>query len=496
MEDVAGVIERPIYHDEKPRAIDWSPNGTWLASGASSGSMIIWDTEAWKPIFRDSFPPGGYIYFNGTRHLKFSPDGSMLGAVLEDGTIRIWNTENWSILKEFHSMSDYNYGIEWSPDGSLIATAGDDRSLRLWDTSTWTIYREIDIANGLSTTYEFSPDGNYFAYFQVLTDLNRSLIVLDTTTWERIDFQFFSDHTPYTISWSADSSNLAAVVNDGSLVVWHIPSGSKVFNTTIKENYPYISVEEVLEFSPNGEYLSFGTDSGQINIWSTDKWDLIRTIDGHGDTLEHPTDVYEGSMIWSLRWTRDSKYIATIGSDHHIRIWEAGTWNELARLSEFIEGEGANLEIISFEFDDHRNPGNVDNSFFKIVYRNSGDKSTGSWSYKVIVNGKKVHEGRPDYWRLSPTETREQRILFPIDYLGEVEVELIVDSLDEVEESDENDNSAEVHLNVKQDDQLTNNVISFLLIMAMIAILGAATALFLIRRSQKNEKMGPPQENP
>ncbi|MFW3146322.1 MAG: CARDB domain-containing protein [Thermoplasmatota archaeon] len=494
--EVSGLIERPIYHDETVRAVDWSPNGTWMASGAYEGSMIIWDTIEWRPIFRDVFPPAGNTHFDGTRHLRFSPDGSMLGAVTSDGLIRIWRTMNWTVLKEFDSGSENNYGIEWNPDGTLIAAGGSDRSLRLWDTSTWTIYREIDIMGGLSPTYEFSPNGRYFAYHQVLTDLNRSIRVLDTTNWEYLDFQPYFEDGTITISWSPDSAQLAAAIRDTRMLVWSIPSGDIIFNTTIKLNHYDITVEEVLEFSPDGKYLAFGSDSGAINIWTTDKWEPVANDMGHCDTLEHPTDRYEGSMIWLLRWSEDSRYIATVGSDHYIRIWEEGTWEEYVHMSEFIEGEGPNLELVSLELDDDSNPAHSDSTYFKIIYRNTGDKSTGKWRFRVLVNDEEELEREPDNWMISPGEVREERFPVPINDLGDVKVEVVIDSLDEVKESDEKDNSAVTHLNVREDTSPSSTSLIIRSILIIGTIIGIAMIVILAVVSRKKEKEGSAYHGP
>ena len=64
-----------------------------------------------------------------------------------------------------------------------------------------------------------------------------------------------------------------------------------------------------LEFSRDGKYLaSVGMDK-IANLWSTDSWELVRRFEGHANSVN------------SLAITPGQKRLVTGSSDNTVRIW-------------------------------------------------------------------------------------------------------------------------------------------------------------------------------
>ncbi len=105
-----------LYLQRYPFAVDFSPDGNYLAAGTLEG-IILW-----------KFTPGGVEQVqvlgnpsdeNGYYSLAFSPDGTLLAAASADGKIRVWDLETGQARWE---MAGGVY-VAFSPDGTRLASS-------------------------------------------------------------------------------------------------------------------------------------------------------------------------------------------------------------------------------------------------------------------------------------------------------------------------------------------------------------------------------------
>ncbi len=80
---------------------------------------------------------------------------------------------------------------------------------------------------------------------------------------------------------------------------------------------------ERFSFSPNGKYVASAGGDSTIHVWRVKTGDLVTVIRGHID------------KIIGVRFSEDSKWLASTARqpiDSTIRIWECGTWKEVAQV--------------------------------------------------------------------------------------------------------------------------------------------------------------------
>ncbi len=104
----------------------WSPDGTKIATaqngenpqnGADDFSIRIWDVNTRQTITQL------VNHTNYVTSLDWSPDGTRLASGGIDETIRIWNTTTWQTIKLVEAPNSV-YAVAWSPDGSKLAHGG------------------------------------------------------------------------------------------------------------------------------------------------------------------------------------------------------------------------------------------------------------------------------------------------------------------------------------------------------------------------------------
>jgi WD40 repeat protein/serine/threonine protein kinase/DNA-binding SARP family transcriptional activator len=366
-----GVITMPVHIDLNEQVgISLSPDWTRLIVRHADGLVSVWDATVSATKSKALFNLVGHKEY--VEDIDFSPDGTHLATVSYDGTARIWEAGTGKLLFTLTGHTNTVRGVAFSPDGRYLATFGDSM-VRVWDAATG---KELFYFNaGGGGGIEFSPDGLHLATVQDTTIkiwnltpvLQTNLLsALNTDVTDAIKNQglWLQGHTGgvLDITFNSNGTRLISTGFDGTARVWDIsPAGAKEW-LTLAGHDSFWDITDVA-FSPDGIRLATASPDLTAKIWDAATGRELVTLVGHSEGLYEVTFSPDGTRlatasadhtarIWDARtgqelltltghtdlvndvaYSPDGAYLATAGEDHTAKIWDARTGQELLTLT-------------------------------------------------------------------------------------------------------------------------------------------------------------------
>ncbi|KAK0132879.1 Protein NEDD1 [Merluccius polli] len=144
-------------HKEEVTCVSFNSNDTAVASGSTSGDLILHSLTT-----NLSSKPFGHGANQPIHDLRLSPlKRSLLGSVSDGGTVALWDSNSQKELHVFDGAHKApGSGLAFSPASDLLfISAGLDKKIICYDTASKIILRVIRVDAPL-TAVDFSPDGS------------------------------------------------------------------------------------------------------------------------------------------------------------------------------------------------------------------------------------------------------------------------------------------------------------------------------------------------
>lgn len=285
-------------HTEKVGGVAWHPRATLdqptsavnLVSGAADNNVHLWNLEQDTPI--------GTLRGHAARVARVAvhPSGKYVGSASFDGTWRLWElqTQKELLLQEGHSKEVYS--IEFQNDGALVASGGLDSIARLWDLRTGRTCMVLDGHASSILSIDFHPNG-----YQVATasgddtcriwDMRKlkSIYTIPAHQSSVSDVRFFRSGEEMQAKWEHAGASVNGVKTNGRA------DSMDTSNDQDEDKKPST-------LSKSGLYLATSGYDGLLKVWSSDDWQLLRSLRGdNGKVMScdiHPDGEYLASGEW------------------------------------------------------------------------------------------------------------------------------------------------------------------------------------------------------
>jgi eukaryotic-like serine/threonine-protein kinase len=282
-----------LGHEHVVKSLIYTPDGKYLASASSDGSIKIWDLS--KKRARCALR-GHELSVNA---LAVSPNGDLIASASSDGTVKIWDLNKETALITLNNYRGSLRALAISPHGKSLALANDE-NIELWDISA---HQRLAFFKGhvrLVEAVEFSCDGT-----QIISGgVDETIRFWDVTNKISLGMITCQDHCINALSCSVDGI-LATGGKDGTIRLWDIASKTDL---AILEGHE--DSVRALTFSTRGDYIISGDWSGVVKLWDTAMGLEIVSLEAHD------------GAVFAVAFSPDEKQVATAGYDRCIKLWD------------------------------------------------------------------------------------------------------------------------------------------------------------------------------
>ena len=289
-------------HTAGVRSVSFSPDGTLLASGASNGTIFVWDVGTGEKV--ETIAGQDDII-----SLSFSPDSTLLAwSLFGSSRIFVWDVETGERVEAIAGHTDGIHSLSFSPDGSLLAVGTRDGRIFLWDVA---VGERVETLIGHTDWVEsvaFSPDGSLLAS----ASSDGTVKVWDVETGERV--KTLVEHTDrwwwiYPVAFAPDGSLLTFDPLGGTVRVWDVETGEMV-----ETRGRFTEWSSSMIFSPDGSLIAADSFGGTVKVWDVETGETVETLVGHTDWVQ------------SVAFAPDGSLIASASSDSTVKVWDISKW--------------------------------------------------------------------------------------------------------------------------------------------------------------------------
>ncbi len=113
-------------HSSQGFAVSYSPDGKFVATGASDNTARVWNAANGKEA---KLLKG---HDSSVLDVAFSPNGKILATASGDDTIKLWDVATGEEIKTLEGHKDGVTQLAWSRDGTKLASGDEGGVIKLW----------------------------------------------------------------------------------------------------------------------------------------------------------------------------------------------------------------------------------------------------------------------------------------------------------------------------------------------------------------------------
>lgn len=316
-------------HEDWIRAIAFSSDGRYIASGSDDSVVRIWDAEMGTTQHRVKVRRG-WVY-----SIAFSSEG-VVAAASDDYSITLWMASTGREVSHLTDLDDTPYSLSFSPDGTKLAAVCSGESV-LWETELNTGFEKWSRVSNKThddslQAITFSPDGNLLA----AGSYNGNVHIWDAGTDARLLTFKGDDNRINAVAFSSDSKLLASATDDGKVTIWDMnnPNPGNIDDEEAEGKDEGIDRRlHILEPGTGAiKSVAFSLDVDRPRLAAATEYTIHVWDAKSGTVIQNLRS--QSSNIQSIAFAPDGSYLASGSFDCSIHLWYAS--NE-ATDQEFVD---------------------------------------------------------------------------------------------------------------------------------------------------------------
>ncbi|MEU6778840.1 TIR domain-containing protein [Nonomuraea angiospora] len=314
---VGGAPVRTLQgHRGRVYAVAFARTRDLLATGASDGAVLLWDSLTGECLHALK----GHA--DGVWPVRLSPSGDLVAAGGGDGVVRVWETATGRLA---HALEGHQAPIYTASFGHSVLVTGDAAGVvRVWDLTSGQVKETLDGHRGSVYRAVHSPDRRLLA----TGDEAGTVRLWDTATWQPLHVLGGHAGSVYCVAFSPDGSLLATGDTAGAVRLWEASGESRGVHTT------HAAAVYQVTFSPDGQALASGDSGGVLRLQPVGGGRRVE-LTGHR------------SSVWPFAFRPDGQQIATSSNDGTVRLWDPGS----GKCQRVLRGHGRRISSVRFSAD-------------------------------------------------------------------------------------------------------------------------------------------------
>jgi len=244
------VTRRLDGHTRPVTSVDFSPDGSRLASASADGQVVVWDMSQGRALWK-SAKSWSYMYC-----VAFHPRGIELASSDAGSKHRviIWEPETGEMLGVLKGHTNCVHAVAFSPDGAQMASGSSDKTVRVWDAQTRTEARCLEGHSTQVLSVAFSPVGSVLAS----GSSDGTILVWDVKTGNILQSLRSPGWGVCSLSFDPSGSLLAASAGGGDFFrIWRVDKGDELLRVRLANT-------RAASFSPDGKLVAAASPNERV----------------------------------------------------------------------------------------------------------------------------------------------------------------------------------------------------------------------------------------
>ena len=353
---------------ESLQTVEFSHDGTMVASGSDHGTVVVWDLIAGTrreelpgnagPVWDLAFSPDDAILYSaGSKLLAWdlggdqrflrqaaepqpgdpfsslavpAPDGEAVAYINagkpgeRQSTIQFRDVASGRLSEPIVTEHD-NWGAAWRPpDAEQLATTDGDGFVRVWDWRHNELIAEKPVGQGYVGGIAYSDDGQRI----VVGERWGAVFQVDADTLEPVGERIELDAVVREVFPARDPGTALVLLVGRSYALVDFEDG-----TLVKAD---LGVQPAtVDISPDGKHLAVGATTGAVAVAE------IRT----GKWVRPPAASHDG-WVQRVAYAPDGSIVVSSGHDGQVKVWDGRTGEPLATIAPGSRNVWAAVEFL------------------------------------------------------------------------------------------------------------------------------------------------------